>query len=244
MNTLGRLRLLPVLIFAAVLLLSVKVSDIWTRLNVASDTVAVEETRAQQQAPEPGGDQGGGDQGGGNQDNQDGGGGGNGGGPGLVSETGPETPRPGKADPTLFTQSEIDLLQKLAARRKELEKRENELKMRKELLSAAEKRIDKKVARLKALKKEIEGLLEEYDQQEKAQIQRLVNIYGNMDPDKAAAIFEDMDMKTLMKVVSSMKERTVADILQAMKPAKARAVTQKLAERKDLPDIGQGGGAG
>ena len=54
-------------------------------------------------------------------------------------------------DPTLFSEKDINTLQKLADRRQIIEVRSEELKLQEGLLGAAEKRIDKKILELKRL---------------------------------------------------------------------------------------------
>ena len=54
-------------------------------------------------------------------------------------------------DPTLFTESDMDVLQKLTARRELIDARSEELTLQEGLLGAAEKRIDKKILELKRL---------------------------------------------------------------------------------------------
>jgi len=54
-------------------------------------------------------------------------------------------------DPTLFTENDISVLQKLAQRRELIEERSEELTLQEGLLGAAEKRIDKKILELKRL---------------------------------------------------------------------------------------------
>ena len=54
-------------------------------------------------------------------------------------------------DPTLFTENDIGVLQKLAQRRELIEERSEELTLQEGLLGAAEKRIDKKILELKRL---------------------------------------------------------------------------------------------
>ncbi|MBI2978320.1 MAG: hypothetical protein HYY38_05750, partial [Rhodospirillales bacterium] len=74
----------------------------------------------------------------------------------------PAQPQPSKLvteDPTLLTQAEIDLLQHLAERRRVIESREQELQIRTGLLTAAEARIDKKIEELKVLRETINGLI-------------------------------------------------------------------------------------
>jgi len=139
------------------------------------------------------------------------------------------------ADPLAMSDAEIELLQQLSARRKELDQRESALERREGVVQAAEKRLNDKVAELDRLRGEIEALLVKYDNQEDQQLTRLVNIYESMKPKDAARIFEDLEMEVLLKVVERMKERNTAPILAEMRSDKAQELTLELAEREDLP---------
>jgi flagellar motility protein MotE (MotC chaperone) len=146
------------------------------------------------------------------------------------------TPQPAAApgiDPLSMSPSEIDLLQKLADRRAALDKRAAELSQREILLQAAEKRVDEKIAKLAALEKDIDDIVEKQNQETEQRTKSLVKIYETMSPKDAARIFEQLDMGVLLSVVEHMKERNAAPILAAMDSAKARTVTQALAERRD-----------
>ncbi|MCW8951903.1 MAG: hypothetical protein OQK23_05305, partial [Rhodospirillales bacterium] len=138
-------------------------------------------------------------------------------------------------DPTLFTQSEIDLLQQLAVRREEIDKRSSEINMREGLLQAAESRINKKLDELKKLQATIEGLIKTHDQQQEVKMASLVKIYENMKPQDAARIFEELDMETLLMVAERMKERKLAPVMAKMNPGKAKEMTVELARMRDLP---------
>lgn len=138
-------------------------------------------------------------------------------------------------DPLDMTDAEIQVLQQLAERRKELDRREAQLEEREQMLQAAEKRLNADIAQLESLKGEIESLLIQYDEQEQKQLNRLVNIYSNMDAEDAAQIFENLDMTVLLKVVDRMNERRTAPILAEMGAEKAQALTLELAKRQDLP---------
>ena len=89
-----------------------------------------------------------------------------------------------KHDPALLTQAEIDLLQRLAERREELEAQEKEMSMREGLLQAAEERIDRKIAELQNFQDTIEKLVKAYDADQIKKIEGLVKIYENMKPKK------------------------------------------------------------
>ena len=139
-------------------------------------------------------------------------------------------------DPTLLTQTEIDLLQQLAERRKYLETRESEIEMREGLLQAAEARIEKKISELKLFQETIEKLVKTYDDQQGEKVQSLVKIYENMKPKDAARIFEELEMDTLLLVAERMKERKLAPVMAAMNPAKATEITVELSRLRNLPE--------
>lgn len=143
--------------------------------------------------------------------------------------------QPEGSDVSGMTSSEIDLLQKLAERREELEQRGRELDMREGLLKAAEARIDKKIGELKTLQGAIDALIKKHNDQEETKMASLVKIYENMKPKDAARIFEQLDMPILLDVIERMSERKIAPILADMNPMKAKAVTSELAQRRQLP---------
>ncbi len=156
--------------------------------------------------------------------------------PGAQSQPAPAAAAGGKPpvlDPLSMSPAEVDLLQKLAQRRAELDKRAAELSQREVLLQAAEKRIDEKIAKLAELKKDIGGIVDKQSQEDQDRLKSLVKIYETMKPVDAARIFSQLDMPVLLGVLENMKERNAAPILAAMDPSKAKAVTLALAERRD-----------
>lgn len=235
-----RPRLLPLTIFGAVLMLTVRLGDLYEDFNrIDLRQVSVGQSAAQAQdaapqapapapAPAPAADSGMP--------------------PVSASQVGgtAPTPEPGFGDPARdpanFTQSEIDLLQKLAERREQIEVREKELAMREGLLQAAEARIDRKVVELKELQDLINGLLAQYDEREAEKVAQLVRIYASMKPKDAANIFNDLDMPILISVMVNMKESKSAPILAAMDPVKARALTEEMSRMRRLP--AEAGGPG
>lgn len=140
-------------------------------------------------------------------------------------------------DPSSFTASEIDLLQRLAERRATIEAQAKELETREAMLRAAETRIDGKIAVLQQLEQTLSDLVAEADAQQQAKINTLVNIYGAMKPKDAARIFNDLDMPILITVFESMRENKVAPILAQMDAVKATAVTEALSIRKQIPGL-------
>jgi flagellar motility protein MotE (MotC chaperone) len=143
-------------------------------------------------------------------------------------------------DPVNFTQSEIELLQKLAERRELIESRSQELEQREALLKAAEGRIDRKIGELQQLQGTIDALLKQHDEQEQQKVAQLVKIYATMKPKDAARIFNDLDMPILITVLENMKESKSAPILAAMSADKARLVTEEMSRRRSIPLPGNG----
>ena len=131
----------------------------------------------------------------------------------------------------------MEMFEDLAARRKNLEKKERMLVTREALLRAAEQELERKYQEMAALRNEIEALLEEQSAEEKERIQSLVKIYEGMKAKDAARIFDTLDLDVLVNVMSRMSERKIAPILAAMNPERARSVTIMLAEQKSLPEL-------
>lgn len=233
----SRIRFLPLTIFAATLMLTVKIGDIWDGFDGhINGTIQVSEAIAQpaEEDAKPAA-----------KDGQP-----------TAGEKTAEQAVPAALkdepqgqisklitnDPTLLTPAEIDLLQQLAERRQVLESREQEFEIRTGLLAAAESRIDKKVEELKVLRETISGLIKTFDAQQDAKLLSLVKIYENMKPKEAARIFEALEMDTLLEVAERMKERKLAPIMAKMDPEKARDMTVELSRLRQLPPVGQQAG--
>lgn len=139
-----------------------------------------------------------------------------------------------------FSQIELNILQSLAARREQLDKWEEEVHTKENLLGATEVRLNKRIEEIKTLEQNVRGLLAQYEKQEEANIRSLVKIYENMKPKEAARIFDELEMPVLLMVADSMSERKAAPILAKMNPMKAKELTVELSEqRKMLGDAKQ-----
>ena len=121
----AKIRIVSIIIFAAVLMLSFKIGDILNNIELTWKTLSI--SRAQAQAP---GEK-------------------KGAGAAIVRST----TKPIKAsmvltktqrDPTLFSKNDISVLEKLVVRRELIDARSEELALQEGLLGAEEKRIDKK----------------------------------------------------------------------------------------------------
>lgn len=133
-----------------------------------------------------------------------------------------------------FNDSEKVILEKLAARRAELDAWQKDLEMKEQLIGASSKKLDGKLEELKNLKAETEKLLAQYNEKENAKIKSLVKMYEAMKPASAASIFEEMDMAILLEIVDKMAEKKASPVLAKMSPAKAKEVTEELARQRSF----------
>lgn len=139
-----------------------------------------------------------------------------------------------KESETKFTDVELDILQNLSKRRKELDLREEELTLKQTVLVATEDRINDKVREMKKLQVDLDKVLKLYNEKQEGEIKGLVKIYEAMKPGDAAAIFNELEMPILLDVIDKMSERKVAPILAGMDTKRARDVTQELAELRRI----------
>jgi len=137
---------------------------------------------------------------------------------------------------TSASAAEVDVLTSLAHRRAELDARERALNMRENLLNAGEGRVDQKIAALKALQAQIQGLLAQRDAAQDKQIASLVKTYSAMKPKDAARIFDTLADEVLIPVAKDMKSDVLAPVLAAMNSEAAQRLTVKLASLLKLPE--------
>jgi flagellar motility protein MotE (MotC chaperone) len=135
-------------------------------------------------------------------------------------------------DPNDLTSAEKALLDRLQARRQELDTREQELNLRENLLRAAEKKIDDQIIEMKALEERLATLEAARKSEEGQKLKDLVTMYENMKPKQAAAIFDRLEMKVLVDVAVAMNPKKTSDIIARMEPAAAERLTVALAKRE------------
>jgi len=135
------------------------------------------------------------------------------------------------------TPAEMDVLRQLSDRREQLEKRARDLDTREDLLKVTEKRVDQKIQDLENLRKQLQAMVNQVSETQAAQTENLVKIYETMNPEEAARIFETLDMPVLLNVIQHMKPKSTAPIMAKMAPEKAKELTMALAHQDQLPQI-------
>lgn len=222
---LDRLRLLPIVILCASMLLGLKLADLATGGAGTQSFAAITVARAEEPAaaaPETVHDEKAGA------------------GHGEETAAADEAVRPedfaAPGDPRL-SKAEMSVLESLAARRAELNKRAEALDMREQVLAAAEKRVEERIAELKEIDRKINGRIAEIDAAQEEKLASLVAMYEGMKPKDAARIFERLDMGVLLDVVKRMQPRKMSAVLAAMDPVVAQDLTVELATGERLIDI-------
>jgi flagellar motility protein MotE (MotC chaperone) len=127
--------------------------------------------------------------------------------------------------------AELQVLQSLGERRGQLDQRENDLNTQLALMAAAEAKLDAKVGALNALKADIQGLLNQTDQKQAAETDRLVIVFEGMKPKDAAPRMTLLDDSVRLPIAAKMKPRALSAILALMPPAEAKKLTESLAQR-------------
>jgi flagellar motility protein MotE (MotC chaperone) len=142
--------------------------------------------------------------------------------------------------------SERAILERLQARRQEIEARAREIDIRESLLKAAEKRIESKVEEMKAVESRISTATEQKSEADTARFKGIITMYESMKPKDAAKVFDRLEMPVLIEIASQIAPRKMSDILGLMSTDAAGALTVEMARRAgsdksasaaDLPKI-------
>jgi flagellar motility protein MotE (MotC chaperone) len=148
-------------------------------------------------------------------------------------------PEPGKPDGVVvypghsaqISPSERAILERLQARRQELEQRAREIEIRESLLKAAEKRIESKVEEAKASDAKTSAAAAQKAEADAARFKGIITMYEGMKPKDAAKVFDRLEMNVLYDIASQIAPRKMADILGLMQPEAAERLTVELARR-------------
>lgn len=138
----------------------------------------------------------------------------------------PETPTginvgvPGDTSP-----AQKALLERLQQRRQELEVRARDLELRENLIKEAEQRLEQRMNELRVL----ENPATAENPADSPKMKNLVIMYEGMKPKEAARIFEKLDTTVLVGIARAMKPVKLAEVLAVMNPDVAQRLTVELA---------------
>ena len=145
---------------------------------------------------------------------------------------------PSFAESAGLSQAEVQVLQALGARREVLDQRAVQMETHGELMTAAEQRLDERLAQLRQLETTVNTLLGQLDEAQEHRLANLVDVYQRMRAKDAATVFDGLDDAVLVQVASRMRQTNLAEVMGKMEPARARALTQMLAEMSRPPASG------
>lgn len=161
------------------------------------------------------------------------------------------TERPKEYSPPIGS-SERAILEGLATRRDDLDKREHDLDLRAKLLEAAEKRLADRLNQLQSIESQLGGGTAGTPAASPApgaapaggqaagngqaaaggapaamddKLAALVSLYESMKPKAAATVFDKLDGGTLLELAEHMNPRKLSPIVAAMDPDKASRIT-------------------
>ena len=205
----NKIHILPLFIFVAVLTLSIKVNNVFdlynqqikNKISITTAQALAEEKLNQETAALSK----------------------------ILQGGSPETAsQEGSPENTVFTQSEIMILQELAERREALDLRSQEIDKRAIQLKVTEEEINKKLRQLKDYEDRLQKLITAYSEQEQENLNAMVKMYTSMKPKDAARIFNNLDMAITVALLKGMKPSSSSAILSQMDSQKAQAVTAEL----------------
>ena len=141
------------------------------------------------------------------------------------------TAAPPEQPPQGVSASERAILERLQARRQELEARAREIDIRESLLKAAEKRAEGRVEEMKAIESRITGAAAQKADEDAARFKGIITMYEGMKPKDAAKVFDRLEMPVLFEIASHIAPRKMSDIMGQMQPEVAERLTVEMARR-------------
>jgi len=134
-------------------------------------------------------------------------------------------------NPQSVSPSERAILERLQARRQELEQRAREIEIRESLLKSTERRIEGRVDEVKATEARVSAASGQKAEQDAAKFKGIITMYEGMKPKDAAKVFDRLEMSVLYEIASQIAPRKMSDILGLMQPEAAERLTVELARR-------------
>jgi len=164
-----------------------------------------------------------------------------------TEKTPDKTPDKARPEPTAArTAAEIEVLEKLAQRRRQLEDRAKELELREAMLKTAEKTLEDKASSLRPAVAAGTDNKDSPVAAAQASLKSLVIMYEAMKPRDAGRVFEKLEPRMMITLARAMNPRKLAEIVAQMTPETAEKLTAGLMkpEGGDVPPLAAGAPAG
>lgn len=139
---------------------------------------------------------------------------------------------------TCQTAPDIQLvLDALKAREKRTREREDALEVRLKALSIADREIEKKMAQLVEAEESLRATIALADSAAEDDLSKLTEVYENMKPKDAAALFEEMAPEFAAGFLGRMRPDAAAGVMAGLTPQAAYTISVILAGRNaEVPD--------
>lgn len=125
---------------------------------------------------------------------------------------------------------DLQLLQSLEKRKEELDRRETAMKAEEERLQGLREQIEKRQAAVGATEKRVLQIMGMADKVGEEKLERLAKLYSSMRPEDAGPLLDRIDDDIALKIFLRMKPRQASRILPYMKPEKAAALSDRMAQ--------------
>jgi len=153
----------------------------------------------------------------------------------LAENNKAQTDPPPNPPPKETEESSVEASERLLEKKEQgLKEKEMLLKKREERLLPLKKEIDDKLEELNELQTRLTAFARQLADREKAltdsKIGHLVNLYTAMEPAKAAAIMDKLNVDTVVRILRHMKGKSAGKILSMMNPELGATISEKLSQ--------------
>lgn len=139
-----------------------------------------------------------------------------------------------KFDPFNMTADQYRALKGVLEKGNQLSDREHSISEKEQVLQALVKKVDEKIIELKKTKDELKLLVDKIDEDENANTRRLVKMTEAMKPAKAAKVLEGIEFSILLEIMEKLQEKKASAILAAMDVEKAGYLMTALSKRRKV----------
>ena len=136
-----------------------------------------------------------------------------------------------KKGPRKFTETEQQILTRLAEQQDRLKLREMELDRREGQLKTFQEDIHRQISQLEKLQKNIERDIESKKAQDDKQLDKAVAFYSKMTPATAAESISKLDRKIAVSILKRMKEKQASLVLSSMGAEESASIIAEIAKK-------------
>ncbi len=137
-------------------------------------------------------------------------------------------------DPFNMTADQYRVLKGVVAKTDHLSDRERSISEKEQLLKALVRKMDDKVKELRKAKSELAAMVNKIGEEENANTKRLVKMTESMKPVKAAEVLQGIEFPILLEIMEKVKAKKASAILSAMDPKKASYLMTALSKRRKV----------